>query len=80
MKKLKLILILLTVMIVSSCQYETPINYIVVREISHYNDTNCYYEGDLKYRPTPVIFSHWGTAVIDYCGKYQIGDTIKFCK
>ena len=76
----KLIFISLIGLMFTSCGY-APIDNsrpIVINLIERYNKTHClyYFQGN-KMIVNPFSFSDNNTFVLDSCGKYNIGDTIK---
>jgi len=77
----KLIYILL-IIVSTACSglagYETPKYYMIVGEIKSYSG-HCLYIANTTTQDFNTNFiGNWHPAIADSCGKWNIGDTIKF--
>lgn len=80
MKNIKLITITLFITLLSSCRYETPIMPMVIEEINQYGNGLCKYETSKNVRKTHPFNLYMDGCVIDSCGKFNVGDTIRLTK
>lgn len=77
----KLITILI-VLILQSCScitgYETPKNYMIVGDIKSKSDYCLYISNSGKRTTKDNLLGNWYAAIADTCGKWNVGDTIRF--
>jgi len=76
----KLITLLTITIFLSSCRYETPKMPFVVQEINQFRNGFCKYESYTSRIITHPFSFYWDACIIDTCGKFNVGDTIKLTK
>jgi hypothetical protein len=79
--KTKLIYILF-VLLFNACSciggYETPKKILIIGKIQSKRDYCLYISNNTTYNTKNNILGNWHSAIADSCGKWNIGDTIKF--
>lgn len=80
---MKILKLLILSLLVAGCGYapmDYATNHCIINKIEINNDGTCSYFGNSNGEDRVLTATEKAFMFVDYCGKFQIGDTVKIVK